>query len=125
MCEQAHAHIVAPVTVSVCEVLALLSLTRATASSTATASSPASLVFPSSPSASQLPGNVTASQFLDMIRKEVRQHLAAHSDTTPFPSSPLSPTPTSVVPDPVLPVAASGSGLVWCGISVVHGNLLS
>ena len=46
-----------------------------------------------------------------MIREKVRQQLAAQLGTTLSPSSPLSPTPTSVVP--VLPVATSGT---WCGM---------
>ena len=87
------------------------SLTRATASFTVTTSSPAFLVVPSSPIASQLPGNVAVSQFLDMIRDEVRQQLGAQSGTTPSPASPLSPTSTSVVP--VLPVAGSST---WSGM---------
>ena len=47
-----------------------------------------------------------------MIREDVRQQLTAQTGTTPSPSSPLSPTLTSVVPVLLIVVSGTWSGIV-------------
>ena len=95
------------------------SIAPSTSTPNTSAASPASLSVRTTPSTSQWPGTAAVPQFLEMIREEVRQQLAAQSGSTSATSSHL---PTSLVPTPLDAAGTPEPGMVLH--AVLHGCLL-